>query len=119
MLVEHRGRLRRIENAEWWDRPLCHAKPDLLCWPCYLLFLPLVMTAPTRPKRSLIVPVIAVQAVVLTAIGLAFALSPSEQRSNVRRIVTATDVLATPVPPRTEPLSVGPLYDRLDFVSDD
>jgi hypothetical protein len=70
-------------------------------------------------SRSLLLPAIAVQAVVLTALGLAFALSPAEQRDTVQRIVTASDVLATPAPPRTSPLTVAPLYDRPDFVSDE
>jgi hypothetical protein len=76
------------------------------------------MTLRATSKRSLLVPVIAVQAIVLTAIGLAFALSPTDQRANVQRAVTMSDVLATPVPPRSEPLTVTPLYDRPDFVSD-
>lgn len=72
----------------------------------------------TRTQQSWLVPVIAVQALVLTAIGLAFALSPADQRANVQRVVTMSDVIATPVPPRAEPLTVTPLYDRPDFVSD-
>ncbi|MFO1095529.1 MAG: hypothetical protein U0992_19830 [Planctomycetaceae bacterium] len=64
-------------------------------------------------------PVIVVQALVLTAIGLAFALSPAEQRRDVQRVLTASDVPATPAPPRAQPLVVEPLYDRPDFVSDD
>lgn len=72
-----------------------------------------------RRSRSPLVPVIAVQGIVLTAIGLAYALSPSEQRASVKRLVTRNDVLATPAPARAEPLVVEPLYDRPDFVSDD
>ena len=77
------------------------------------------MTTPSQNRRSLLTPVIAVQVIVLASLGLAFALSPREQQKNVQRLVTVSDVLTTPAPPRTEPLTVEPLYDRPDFVSDD
>jgi len=75
------------------------------------------MTA--RSRKPMLIPVIAVQVVALTTLGLAFALTPSGQRETVQRLVTASDVLATPVPPREKPLTVTPLYDRPDFVTDD
>ncbi|MBL8851471.1 MAG: hypothetical protein JNG89_17440, partial [Planctomycetaceae bacterium] len=73
----------------------------------------------TRSRKSMLVPVIAVQVVALATLGLAFALTPGGQRETVQRLVTASDVLATPVPPRVEPLTVTPLYDRPDFVTDE
>ena len=77
------------------------------------------MTTSDRKPRLPFAAVITVQVILVASIGLAFALSPAEQRRNVQRLVTATDVLATPAPPRTEPLTVEPLYDRPDFISDE
>ena len=36
---------------------------------------------------------LSVQAILLTALGLAFALSPADQRSRLERVVTMSDVL--------------------------
>lgn len=77
------------------------------------------MMSLSTPNRRIPLPaVVAVQVIVLASIGLAFALSPAAQRRNVQRLMTASGVITTPAPPRTEPLSVEPLYDRPDFVSD-
>lgn len=60
-----------------------------------------------------------VQAATLTAFGLAYALASSAAKDELRRVVTRTDAPPLPAIPRNEPLSVRPLYDRPDFVSDD
>jgi hypothetical protein len=62
---------------------------------------------------------VAVQAVVVTAFGLAYALASPSAKDDIERAATRNDVVRLPEAPRTEPLSVAPLYDRPDVVSDE
>lgn len=59
--------------------------------------------------------ILAVQAIVLSAFGVAYALRPAGTEEAFVRATTGRDPLPAVEIPRTSPLTVSPLYDRTDM----
>lgn len=64
-------------------------------------------------------PFLAFQVAVLAAFGLAYAAAAPDARRALERELLGRDPVDRVVVERTQPLEVGPLYDRPDFVTDE